>query len=89
MGVLQEVVPQGEALSRALELAAVIAAYPNFPGICADRHALLAGLSLDLDAGLLLEAKVVRAALASDELAAGLRRFGEGARDASPRPPTF
>jgi enoyl-CoA hydratase len=87
MGFLQEVVPQGEALSRALELAAAIASYPNFAGICADRRALLAGLSLDLDDGLLLEAKVVRATLASDELAAGLQRFAAGARDASPRPP--
>ena len=87
MGFLQEVVPPGEALPRALELATAIAAYPNFPGLCADRRALLAGLSLDLDEALLLEAKLVRATLTSDELAAGLRRFAGGARDASPRPP--
>ena len=85
---LQEVVPQGRALSRALDLAAVIASYPNFPGICADRGAVLAGLSLDLDDGLLLEANVVRATLSSDEMVAGLGRFASGARDASPRPPS-
>jgi hypothetical protein len=66
----------------------VIASYPNFPGICADRGAVLAGLSLDLDDGLLLEANVVRATLSSDELVAGLGRFAGGARDASPRPPS-
>jgi enoyl-CoA hydratase len=87
MGFLQEVVPQGQALARALELAEAIAAYPNFAGICADRRAVLAGLSLDLDDGLLLEAQVVRPACFSDELRAGLARFAAGARDASPRPP--
>jgi enoyl-CoA hydratase len=88
MGFLQELVPAGQALARALELAAAIAAYPNFPGLCADRRAALEGLSLDLDEGLLLEARVVRATLGSDEMRAGLRRFAEGARDASPRPPS-
>jgi enoyl-CoA hydratase len=87
MGFLQELVPAGGALARALELAEQIAAYPNFPGIRADRRALLTGLSLDLDSALLLEAEVVRPTLASEELAAGVRRFAAGARDASPRPP--
>ena len=87
MGFLQEVVPQGQALPRALELAQAMAAYPNFPGICADRRAALRGLSLDLDDGLLLEAEVVRPACFSDELREGLLRFANGARDASPRPP--
>jgi enoyl-CoA hydratase len=86
IGFLQEVVPQGEALSRALELAEAIASYPNFSGICADRRALLEGLSLDLDEGLLLEARVVRPACYSDEVRDGLARFASGARDASPQP---
>ena len=85
IGFLQELVPEGQALPRALELAEAIAAYPNFAGICADRRALLAGQDLELDAGLLLEAQVVRPACASDELREGLARFGAGARDASPR----
>jgi len=87
IGFLQEVVPKGQALPRALELAEAIASYPNFAGICADRRALLAGLSLDLDDGLRLEAEVVRPTCDSDELRAGLARFAAGARDASPRPP--
>jgi enoyl-CoA hydratase len=87
LGFLQEVVPRGEALPRALELAEVIAAYPNFAGICADRRAVLHGLSLDLDEALLLEARLVRPTCFADELIAGLERFATGARDASPRPP--
>lgn len=87
IGLLQELVPQGEALPRALELAQAIAAYPNFEGICADRRALLQGASQDLDQALLTEARVVRPACFSEELRAGLERFAAGARDASPRPP--
>jgi enoyl-CoA hydratase len=89
MGFLQEVVPRGKALPRALELADAIATYPNFPGICADRRALLRGLSLELDAGLLLEAEVVRPTCFSEEMRDGLARFAAGARDASPRPPSL
>jgi enoyl-CoA hydratase len=87
MGFVQEVVPAGQALARALELAETIASYPNFAGIRADRRAVLEGLSLDLDDGLLREAEIVRPTCFSEELAAGLARFAAGARDASPRPP--
>jgi enoyl-CoA hydratase len=86
MGFVQEVVPEGQALPRARELAKIIASYPNFPGICADRQAVLQGLPLDLDEGLLLEANVVRPTCFSEELREGLRRFASGARDESPRP---
>lgn len=89
MGFLQEVVPRGQALTRALELAEAIARYPNFAGICADRRAVLQGLSLDLDDGLLLEAKIVRPECFSEELREGLLRFAAGARDESPRPPAL
>jgi enoyl-CoA hydratase len=88
MGFVQEVVPAGEALARALELGEAIASYPNFSGICADRGAVLRGLSLDLDEALLLEAALVRPQCFSDELRDGLARFAAGARDASPRPPS-
>jgi enoyl-CoA hydratase len=87
IGFLQEVVPEGEALPRAVALAEAIASYPNFSGICADRRALLRGLSLDLDDALLLEARLVRPECFSDELREGLARFAGGARDPSPRPP--
>jgi enoyl-CoA hydratase len=88
MGFVQELVPEGQALTQALELAGFIASYPNFAGICADRQAALASYGLSLDEGLNLEARVVRPTLMSDELTAGLARFAAGARDASPRPPS-
>ncbi len=86
MGFLQEVVPVGQALDRALELASQIASYPNFAGVCADRAAALASQGMPLDDGLLLEARAGRASLVSDELAQGLERFRAGARDETPRP---
>jgi enoyl-CoA hydratase len=85
IGFLQELVPAGQALARALELAEAIASYPNFAGLCADRRALLAGQDLALDDGLLLEARLVRPECMSEELREGLARFAGGARDASPR----
>jgi enoyl-CoA hydratase len=87
LGFLQELVPRGQALPRALELAQAIAAYPNFPGLCADRRALLRGASLELDAALRFEADLVRPHCFSEEVRAELARFASGARDASPRPP--
>lgn len=87
MGFVQEVVPQGEALDRATQLAEWIAAYPNYPGIRADREAALSTYGVGLDDGLLLEARVVRPQLFSEEMLAGLERFAGGARDDSPRPP--
>jgi enoyl-CoA hydratase len=87
MGFLQEVVAEGEALPRALDLAHAIASYPNFAGVCADRRAALSTFGLPLSEGLELEARVVRPTLESEELKSGLERFASGARDASPRPP--
>lgn len=94
MGFLQEVVPPGQALARALEVAEAIAGYPNFSGLCADRRAALQGLPLDLDEGLLLEAGLVRPTCftldprdgsprVAEDLLAGLARFAAGARDPS------
>lgn len=86
MSFVQEVVPEGRALERSIELAETIASYPNFDGIRADREAALSGWSLDLDEALLLEARTVRATLQGPEMLAGLERFAAGARDESPTP---
>lgn len=88
MGFVQEIVPAQTCLPRARELAQIIASYPNFPGIQADRRATLDGLSINMDEALLLEAKVVRQTLLGDELRERLNRFAAGARDVSPRPPS-
>jgi enoyl-CoA hydratase len=84
LGFLQEVVPVGQALPRALELADAIAGYPNFAGLAADRRSLLEGYDLPLDEALLAEARIGRPTCINDEVLAGLARFAGGARDASP-----
>jgi enoyl-CoA hydratase len=88
MNFVQEVVPQGQALARALELAGRIASYPNQEGIRADRAAALRTFGMDLDEGLLLEARTGRPTVLSDEMAAGLERFASGDRTEAPRPPS-
>lgn len=59
IGLVQEVVPPGRALPRALELAAHIAEYPQ-ASLRADRAAAVASLGLPLDEGLRLEAQMGR-----------------------------
>ena len=86
MGFVQELVPHGQALARAFELAERIASYPNQPGIRADRTAMLAGISEPLDDALLLEARTVRPTLFSDEMIEGMARFASGERPEAPRP---
>ena len=85
MGLATQVVPQGEALSRAVELAHTLA---GFPPECLrnDRRAVYEGLGLPLDEGLKLEARLGAETLASGESAAGAKAFvtGEG-RGGKPR----
>lgn len=88
LGFAQELVPPGGALPRTLELAQAIAGYPNFPGLQAERAAVLATYGMSLDDGLKLEAGSVRRTLDSTEMVSGLSRFAAGARDVSPTPPS-
>src|SRR3954447_26759687 len=75
MGLVNEVVPAGRQLERALELAEGIARFPQ-ETMLADRRAALAALGLELDAGLELEAK---SGPATAEVAArGAARFAAG-----------
>ena len=83
MGLVQEVVPVGQALPRALELAEHISRYPQ-ASLRSDRAAALATVGLSLDDGLLLEARLGRAAVTDPEMWAGLQRFAAGDR---PDPP--
>src|SRR5438270_34016 len=52
MGFVQEVVPAGTALPRALDLAERIAAYPGRPGLLADRTAAIGAYDQPLTEGL-------------------------------------
>lgn len=85
IGLVQEVVPQGWALPRALELAEVIAGYPQ-RSIRADRAAALGTFGVPLQDGLRMEAELCLDAARDPETAAGLARFASGDRPAPPRP---
>jgi enoyl-CoA hydratase len=85
IGLVQEVVPQGAALDRALELADRIAGYPQ-ASIRADRAAMLATWGLNLDAGLYLESGLCRPTATDPAMIEGLRNFVEGNRPEAPRP---
>lgn len=86
MGLVQEVVPQGQALERALEIAATLSAYPQ-TSLRNDRRAALGGLGLPLEEGLAFEAETHRASLADPQVAEWLKRFAAGERPPPIRPP--
>jgi enoyl-CoA hydratase/carnithine racemase len=77
MGLANEVVPRGRALSHAVELAQTIAAFPQ-TALRNDRQAVYEGLSLPLQDGLRLEARLGALTLASGEAAAGAEAFRKG-----------
>ena len=85
IGLVQEVVPAGQALARALELADQIATYPQ-ASLRTDRAAARAAFGLPLDDGLLLEAKLGRAGVKDPEMWSRLQRFAAGDRPEPPRP---
>jgi enoyl-CoA hydratase len=85
IGLVQEVVPEGRALDRALELADRIVGYPQ-ASIRADRAAMLATWGLNLDDGLYLESGLCRPTASDPAMIEGLRNFVEGKRPEAPRP---
>ncbi|MFA5891510.1 MAG: enoyl-CoA hydratase-related protein [Actinomycetota bacterium] len=84
MGFVQEVVADGAALERAVELAARIADYPQ-ASLRADRAATIAAFHPVLDEGIAQEAVAGRATLLDPEMLAGLERFVSGDRPEPPR----
>ena len=87
MGLVQEVVPEGQALPRALELAEAISSYPQ-TSLRNDRRSTYDGWSLPLSEGLKLERRLPESSLADPGMAEGLRRYASGRRPPPPRPPT-
>jgi enoyl-CoA hydratase len=85
IGLVQEVVAEGAALDRALELADRIAGYPQ-ASLRADRTATLATYGLSLTDGLYMEAGVCRPTGSDPEMFEGLRNFVSGNRPEAPRP---
>jgi enoyl-CoA hydratase len=84
MGFVQEVVPEGRALGRALELAGRVAGYPS-RGLLADRTSALAGLGEPLPAGLRREAEAGVPILGDPEVTAALEGYVRGNRPEPPR----
>lgn len=83
MGLLTEIVPEGEHLSRALEMAENIAAFPQ-PTMLADRMAAIEGFGMPLADALALEASsgpevFEDGARGAERFAAGEGRGGAGA----------
>ena len=87
MGLVQEIVSKGEALDRALEIAAAMSAYPQV-SLRNDRRAAIEGLSLALPEGLDLERRLHEPSLADPGMVEGLRRYRTGDRPPPLRPPT-
>jgi enoyl-CoA hydratase len=86
MGLVQEVVPAGKAVDRALEIAAALETYPQ-KAMRNDRKAAIEGLKLPLEEGLRREVEVHRDSLSDPAMADWLRRYAEGERPQPLRPP--
>lgn len=76
IGLVNEVVPRGEALARARELAHLIAALPQ-PAIHTDKEAAMRGFGRPLEEGLRIEAECFNRLIDLPELREGLRQFNE------------
>ncbi len=85
IGFVQDVVPTAEALSRTVELAHHIAAYPQ-ESLRADRRSILASGGYHTKEGLALEDDYRRASLDNPEVLQRLEAFARGERPESPRP---
>ena len=86
IGLVQEVVPDGQAVERALAVAEALSSYPQL-AMRNDRRATLEGLTLPLPEGLEHEARVHRDTAADPKMADWLRRYAAGDRPPPFRPP--
>ena len=77
MGLVNEVVPPGQALERAVEIAKALADFPQ-AALRNDRRAVYEGLGLPMEEGLRVEARCGRETLDSGEAAAGAKAFQDG-----------
>lgn len=76
IGLVNEVVPKGKSLERALELAESICSLPQ-PAIRTDKEAAVRGLGLPLAEGLRIEAECFNRSIRDAATAEGLRQFRE------------
>ncbi len=76
IGLVNEIVPQGKSLERALELAAFICRLPQ-PALRTDKEAAVRGFGLPLDEGLRIEAECFNRSIHDPATQEGLRQFLE------------
>jgi len=76
IGLVNQVVPSGTCVERAIELAERIAGLPQ-PAIRTDKEAAVRGFGRPLDEGLRIEAECFNRLLDQPEIQEGLRRFNE------------
>jgi enoyl-CoA hydratase len=91
IGLVNEVVPKGKSLARALELARFIAELPQ-PAMRTDKEAAIRGFGESLTEGLRIEAECFNRSIFDPATLEGLRRFNERdhpdrRRDQKPRTP--
>lgn len=84
IGLVNEIVPRGESVRRALALAEFVCGLPQ-PAIRTDKEAAVRGFGLPLDEGLRIEAECFNRSIQAPDTAEGLRRFNE--RDHPDRQP--
>jgi enoyl-CoA hydratase len=76
IGLVNEVVPKGESLGRALELAEFISGLPQ-PALRTDKEAAVRGYGLPLAEGLRIEAACFNRSISDPATTEGLRQFRE------------
>jgi enoyl-CoA hydratase len=86
IGLVQEVVPDGQALDRALEIAHALSAYPQ-TAMRNDRRAAIEGTTLPLPEGLAFELQTHRESFNDPKMAEWLTRYAKGERPPPLRPP--
>jgi enoyl-CoA hydratase len=86
IGLVQDVVPEGQALERALEVAAAMTGGPPQTAVRNDRRAAIEGLALGIEDGLRLEADV-HSRTRDPQVGEWLRRYAAGDRPPPLRPP--
>jgi enoyl-CoA hydratase len=86
MGLVQEVVPEGQALERALEIADALSGYPQ-QAMRNDRRAAIEGTTLPEPEGLQFEMEVHRRSVTDPLMAEWLAKYARGERPAPLRPP--
>ena len=91
IGLANEIVPKGQGLTRALELAEFLAQLPQ-PAMRTDKEAAVRGFGLPLAEGLRIEAECFNRSIHDPATQEGLRQFVERdhpdrRRDQTPRTP--